>query len=409
VPSRRRTNMALFTYKAIDTRGKTMGGQIEAVNIVDLEQRLKRMGLDLVQGGPTRRGGTWLRVGTVKRPELINFCFHMEQLTAAGVPLVESLIDLRDSIENVRFREVISGVIESIQGGLRLSQSLAQYPQIFTPVFSNLIRAGEDTGKLPDVLKSLVESLKWEDELSAHMRKLVMYPAFVGSIVLIVTLFLMVYLVPQMVGFIRNMGQQIPLQTRILIEVSSFLVNYWWAVLITPVLVVVGIEFAARTNPSVRYQLDRFKLAIPVSGEILRKIILSRFASIFALMYASGITILDAIRSSEETTGNMVIQEGLKLAGQQISEGKNVTAAFQEVGLFPPLVVRMLRVGESTGALDTALLNVSYFYNREVRESIAKIQVLIEPALTVFLGVILGWVMLSVLGPIYDVITKIKV
>jgi type IV pilus assembly protein PilC len=165
----------------------------------------------------------------------------------------------------------------------------------------------------------------------------------------------------------------------------------------------------ARANPSVRYQLDRLKLALPVSGEILRKIILSRFASTFALMYASGITILDAIRSSEETAGNSVIQEGLKLAGQQIGEGKNVTAAFQEVGLFPPLVVRMLRVGESTGALDTALLNVSYFYSREVRESIAKIQVLIEPALTVFLGVILGWVMLSVLGPIYDVITKIKV
>src|SRR5262249_46768540 len=118
----RRTNMALFTYKAIDTRGKTMLGQIEAVNLGDLEQRLKRMGLDLVRGGPSRSGGAWLRVGTVKRSELINFCFHMEQLTAAGVPLVESLIDLRDSIDNARFREVISGVIESIQGGLRLSQ-----------------------------------------------------------------------------------------------------------------------------------------------------------------------------------------------------------------------------------------------------------------------------------------------
>jgi len=158
----------------------------------------------------------------------------------------------------------------------------------------------------------------------------------------------------------------------------------------------------------VRYQLDRFKLSLPVAGEIVRKIILSRFASIFALMYSSGITILDAIRSSEETAGNLVIQEGLKLAGERIREGKSVTAAFQEVGLFPPLVVRMLRVGESTGALDKALLNVSYFYNREVRESISKIQVMIEPALTVILGAILGWVMLSVLGPIYDVITKIK-
>src|SRR5882672_7150819 len=401
--------MALFTYKAIDTRGKTMLGQIDAVNLVDLEQRLKRMGLDLVRGGPTGRGGSWLRSGSIKRSELINFCFHMEQLIGAGVPLVESLIDLRDSIENARFREVISGVIESIQGGLRLSQALAQYPQIFSPVFTSLVKAGEDTGKLAEVLKSLVDNLKWEDELAEHMKKLIMYPAFVGSIVLMVTLFLMIYLVPQMVGFIKNMGQQIPLQTRILIEVSSFLVSYWWAVIAVPVIAVTGIGAAARANPSVRYQLDRLKLALPVSGEIMRKIILSRFASIFALMYASGITILEAIRSSEETAGNMVIQEGLKLAGQQIGEGKNVTAAFQEVGLFPPLVVRMLRVGESTGALDKALLNVSYFYNREVRESIGKIQVIIEPALTVVLGVILGWVMLSVLGPIYDVISKIKV
>jgi type IV pilus assembly protein PilC len=401
--------MALFTYKAVDTRGKSILGQIDAMNIVDLEMRLKRMGLDLVRGGPARQGSGLLRRGTVKRGELINFCFHMEQLIGAGVPLVESLIDLRDSIENVRFREVISGVLEGIQGGLRMSQALAQYPEVFNPVFASLVRAGEDTGRLPDVLRSLIENMKWEDELAEHMKKLVMYPAFVGSIVVMVTLFLMVYLVPQMVAFIKNMGQQIPLQTRILIEVSAFFVVYWWAVLAAPFVIFIGVRLAAQTNPLVRYQLDRFKLALPVAGEIMRKIILSRFASIFALMYSSGITILDAIRSSEEIAGNMVIQEGLKLAGQQIGEGKNVTSAFQDIGLFPPLVVRMLRVGESTGALDKALLNVSYFYNREVRESIGKIQVIIEPALTVILGAILGWVMLSVLGPIYDVISKIKV
>jgi len=400
--------MALFTYKAIDTRGKSIMGQVEAVNLIDLDMRLKRMGLDLVRGGPAGRSGSLLRAGTVKRAELINFCFHLEQLTSAGVPLIEALIDLRDSIENARFREVISGVIESIQGGQRLSQAIAEYPQIFGPVFSSLIRAGEQTGKLSEVLKSLIDTLKWEDELAEHMKKLIMYPAFVGSIVLIVTLFLMIYLVPQMVAFIKNMGQEIPLQTRILIQVSAFFVNFWWAILTAPVLLVFGVRAAAKANPLVRYQLDSFKLWLPVSGEILRKIILSRFASTFALMYSSGITILDAIRASEETAGNLVVQEGLKMAAQQIGEGKNVTAAFHEVGLFPPLVVRMLRVGETTGALDTALLNVSYFYNREVRESIAKIQILIEPALTVFMGLILGWVMLSVLGPVYDVITKIK-
>src|SRR6476660_6880053 len=128
----------------------------------------------------------------------------------------------------------MSGVTESIQGGLRLSQSLAQYPQIFNPVFTSLVRAGEDTGKLADVLKSLVENLKWEDELAEHLKKLVLYPAFVGSTALMVTFFLMIYLVPPMATFIKNMGQQIPLQTRVLIEVSAFFVGYWWALLAFP-------------------------------------------------------------------------------------------------------------------------------------------------------------------------------
>jgi type IV pilus assembly protein PilC len=398
--------MAVFTYKAIDVSGKAVMGQLEAINAVDLELRLKRMGLDLVVGGPARRasGGQ-----SVKRSDLINFCFHLEQLTRAGVPLIEGLADLRDSTENPRFREVISGLVESIQGGQNLSQALASHPRVFPPVFRALVRAGEETGRLPEVLKSLNENLKWEDELAAQTKKLVMYPVFVGTVVIAVTMFLMIYLVPQMMGFIKNMGQAIPWHTKALIAVSSFLQSYWWLVILLPVAAWAIITFLARTNPTVRYRLDALKLNIPLIGPILRKIMLSRFASIFALMYSSGITILDSIRSSEETAGNLVIQEGLKQAGQQIADGKNVTAAFQEVGLFPPLVIRMLRVGENTGALDTALLNVSYFYNREVREGIGRIQVMIEPALTIVLGLILGWVMLSVLGPIYDTISKLKI
>ncbi len=398
--------MPLFNYKAISATGKALIGQIDALNVVDLELRLKRMGLDLIVGGPTKRSGGFGR--TIKRPDLINFCFHLEQLVGSGVPLVEALTDLRDSVDNPRFREVMSGLIEGIQGGQNLSGALANYPEIFSPVFRSLIKAGEDTGRLPEVLRSLNDNLKWEDELAAQTKKIIMYPAFVGTVILAVTFFLMIYLVPQMVGLIKNMGQTIPAHTRALIFVSDIFVNYWWAVILIPVVAFVGFKYAAQNNPALRYRIDGFKLNLPVVGPILRKIILSRFASVFALMYSSGITILDAIRSSEETAGNLVIQDGLREVGQQIGDGKNVTAAFQEVGMFPPLVVRMLRVGESTGALDTALLNVSYFYNREVRESIAKVQVLIEPTLTVVMGVLLGWVMLSVLGPIYDTISKLK-
>ena len=399
--------MALFTYKAMNEGGRVVHGQLDAINLVDLEMRLKRMDLDFINGNEIRQGG-FFRGGRIPKPELINFCFHMEQLTRAGVPILEGLTDLRDSITHPRFREVIASMIESIEGGRTLSQAMEEHPKVFDRVFSSLIRAGENTGNLPAVLKSLNESLKWEDELASHTKKLFMYPAFVGTIVLGVTFFLMVYLVPQMAGFIKNMGQDMPTQTRLLLATSAVVKQYWYIFLVAPLLIGAAIKIGVDTNPAFRHRFDEFKLGLPVLGPILRKIILSRFASVFAMMYASGIAIIDAIRATEDIVGNTVIRDGLKRAGQLIAEGQNVTVAFRNIGLFPPLVIRMLRVGENTGALDTALLNVSYFYNRDVKESIEKVQAMIEPAMTLILGAILGWVMLSVLGPIYDVITKLK-
>jgi len=400
--------MPLYTYKAIDAQGKNVLGRTDAVNPFDLEQRLARMGLDLVYGAPSSQASRMIGGARVKRQDLINFCFHLEQLASAGVPVVEGLVDLRESVDNPRFREVVSGLLESIEGGKNLSQALAEFPEVFSKVFVSLVRSGEQTGRLSEVLKSLNESLKWEDELAAQTKKLMMYPAFVGGIVLLVTFFLMIYLVPQMTGFIRNMGQEIPLQTVMLMAVSDFFVNYWWAVLVAPFVVWFGVRYAARTYPQVAFALDRYKISMPLIGPILKKIILSRFASSFAMMYSSGITVLDAVRSCEEIVGNRPIENALHSAGQQIAEGKNLTAAFQDVGLFPPLVIRMLRIGENTGGLDTALLNVSYFFNREVKEAIGRVQAMIEPALTLVLGAILGWVMLSVLGPVYDTISKMK-
>jgi type IV pilus assembly protein PilC len=399
--------MPLFTYKAVDSRGKSVMGRVEAVNLFDLEQRLSRMDLDLISGAPSRHKTRFLG-GGIARQDLINFCFHLEQLASAGVPVTEGLTDLRESVENPRFREVVAGLVESIEGGRSLSQALAEFPEVFGKVFVSLVRSGEQTGKLSEVLKSLTETLKWEDELAAQTKKLMIYPAFVGGIVLLVTFFLMVYLVPQMTGFIRNMGEAIPLQTRILMAVSSFFVNYWYAILALPFVLWFGLKFAVKSSPAVEYAMDRYKISMPLLGPILRKIILSRFVASFAMMYSSGITVLDAIRSCEEIVGNKPLELALKSAGQQIAEGKGLTAAFQDLDLFPPLVIRMMRIGENTGALDTALLNVSYFYNREVKEAIGKVQAMIEPALTLVLGAILGWVMLSVLGPVYDSISKLK-
>ncbi len=397
----------LFDYKAVSMEGRMVFGRIDAINLVDLEMRLKRMDLDLVTGRPIDHH-TLFGSRKIPRPELINFCFHLDQLARAGVPILEGLADLRDSIENPRFREVIAGLIESIEGGQTLSQAMAGHPAVFSKVFVSLIRSGEATGQLPEVLSSLNESLKWEDELASHTKKLLMYPAFVGTIVLSATFFLMIYMVPQLKQFVKNMGQALPPQTKLLFFASDLLVGYWWLFLSVPVLVVVAAQLVLRSNPIARLRLDGMKLALPIFGPILKKIILSRFANTFAMLYAAGIPILESIRTTQDIVGNRMVRKALVRVEQSIREGQNVAGAFHDAGLFPPLVVRMLRVGENTGGLDKSLRNVSYFYNRDVKESVEKAQTLIEPMLTLFMGALLGWIMLSVIGPVYDVISKIK-
>ena len=399
--------MALYTYKAVNPDGRLVFGRIDAINLVDLELRLRRMELDLVSGEPLSNRSL-LGGGGVPRREIIHFCFHLQQLVRAGVPVLEGLTDLRDSLEHPRFREVVASLIESIEGGQTLSQAMDNHRRVFNRVFVSLIRAGETTGRLPEVLQSLNESLKWEDELASQTKKMVAYPAFVGSIVLAATFFLMVYLVPQLKLFVKNMGQVLPMQTKILFFVSDLMVAYWYLLLLLPAVAALAVKFLLHSNPLARLRFDGIKLRVPVLGNILRKIVLSRFANTFALLYSSGIPILESIRTTQDVVGNLVIRQGLERVEQLIGEGQNVTAAFHSTGFFPPLVIRMLRVGENTGALDDALLNVSYFYNRDVRESVQKMQQLIEPLLTVVMGGLLGWIMLSVLGPVYDVISKIK-
>jgi type IV pilus assembly protein PilC len=401
--------MEAFQYKAIDELGRIHNGKVDAVNIADLEARLTKMGLDLVNykelGSSTQR----ITGAGVTRRDLITYCFHLEQTSRAGVPILESLQDLRDSTENPRLREVIASMIESIEGGKTLSDAMRDYPAVFDNIFCSLVRAGEQSGEITQVFFNIGENLKWQDETAAQTKKLLMYPAIVGTVVIAVVFFLMIYLVPELLAFVKTMGQELPTHTKALIIVSNIFVNYWYLILILPVLLVAGIMIGVRISPSFHYAVDSLKLKVPIIGPILRKIILTRLTSFFAMMYSSGITIIECIRTGEQIAGNKVIEEAMHQVGQLIAEGDTLSRSFEKARLFPPLVLRMIRVGENTGALEESLANISYFYTRDIKESIEKLQSLIEPAMTVVLGVIIGWVMFSVLGPIYDLITKVKI
>ena len=402
------TLMAAFEYKAVDKSGRSARGKLDAANEIDLELRLRKMGLDLITTRLLRSHSPTLASGNITRQDLITFCFDLEQISRAGIPILEGLRDLRDGMENPRFREVLTSVIEDIEGGKTMSQALGAFPHVFNSVFISLVRAGEISGTLTEVFENLGGTLKWQDELISQTRRLLVYPALVFVVVLCVMLFLLLYLVPQVTSLMKTMGLVLPLQTRVLIWLSDITATFWPVLIVLPVIVAAGINFMVRTNPRARYLWDYAILRLPVTGLILQKIILARFANFFALMYRSGITILDAVKTSEDIVANRVIAEGLQRAGQQINAGESLPEAFANLGLFPPLVIRMLRVGESTGALDVALMNITYFYNRDVRESVDKALKLLEPMLTLVLGGMLALVLFSVLTPIYDMIGKLQ-
>ena len=400
--------MAMYAYKAINKSGQRRTGLQDASNLVDLEKRLKRTGLDLINGKIAKKN-RFATGATVTRRELITFFFNMEQLTNAGVPLLESLADMRDTLSNPLLREVVADLIENIEGGMRLSQAMAEHPRVFEKVFVSLVNAGEKSGKLQEVFLHLTNTLKWEDEMASQTKQVLIYPAFVMVVVIGVAFFLMIYLVPQLTGFIKNMGQTLPFHTKALLFVSSIFVQYWYVMLMVPLIAFAIIKFMVAYNPRARYRLDDLKLRLWPIGPILKKIILARFANFFGMLYASGISILECIAICRDIAGNVVIEESLIQAGREIEEGKNLTQSFQSTNIFPPLVLRMLRVGEATGALDKALLNVGYFYDRDVKEAITNAQAMIGPAMTVLLGLMLGWIMFSVLTPIYDVISTVKI
>ncbi len=398
-----------YKFKTIDTAGKVRSDTMVASNPMELEKRLGSMGFDLLSYKEhSKVSRSILQKKTISRRELINFTFHVEQLTKSGVPLLDSLKDIRDSIEYSNFTDVLQTIIDDIEGGKTFSLALSEHPHIFDKVYVTLVRVGEETGNLPEVLRDLAETVMWQDELASHTRKIMIYPAIVTVVVIGVVSFLMIYLMPQLLPFIKNIGTEIPWYTQILMSVSDAFVNYWYIIFSLPIILYIATVATAKNNIAVRYYIDGLKLKIWLIGPLVSKIKLARFASYFAMMYSSGITVLDALGISEDMVDNLVLEDSINKARASIAEGSQISESFESVGVFPSMIVRMLKVGEDTGAMDEALLNVSYFYNREVKESIDKLEPAMMPVLTIVLGGIMMWIMMAVLGPVYDAVSNVQ-
>lgn len=401
--------MTLHRYRAIDQQGRLVRGNIDAAGPVELEARLARRGLELIDSQPVWFAHFALSHTAPPRRELIQFCFHLEQLLDAGIPMLDGLQDLRDATRHPRMREIVTTLREDIENGVPLSVAAEAHPQAFDAIACSLLHAGEQTGELAPMLRQLAETLIREDELSAHARKLAIYPAIVLSVLVTAVVIALTFVVPELAQLFRSTGQSLPLQTQLLIDASNGLREY--GLLSMPVLAALcaAVALATQRSDAFAQRIDHIRLQLPVIGPITHKIAIARITRLFSMLYRSGITVLDALRNTEHMTRNRVVRNSLKLASVRIGSGSSISAAFDESGIFPSLVIRMLRVGEQTGALDDALDKVVYFYERDVRESIERLQASAEPALTLALGLVMLWIIFAVLGPIYDILTQLPV
>ncbi len=397
--------MPKFSYRAVNDKGRPVRGVLMAGNEADLFNRLNESGMSLVDCKEiSEKGSKWAQITAKKVAlrDLVQLFLHLEQLQKAGVPLLDSLSDVRDTTESTRLRDVMTDVYNEVSEGSSFSNALSKHPNIFEPIFVSLINAGEETGNLTNSFEQLIKHLKWSDAMNTKVKKATRYPKILIVVVVGVIYVMMAYVVPEVTAFLKEIGQELPGMTRALMATSDFMVNYALYIIIVMVAIYVFINVMRGLSEGFRYRTDYIALHAPVAGSVIRKISLSRFCSTFAVLFSSGLEILKCLEAAQRTATNTVIQGALEAVRKQVQEGSPLSAAINSSGEFPSLVVRMIKIGEESGNLTHVLEQVSEFYDKDVNEAVDAMIAMIEPALTVILGGMMLWIAAAVFGPIYD-------
>ena len=324
--------MPIYKYAATNQSGVLTKGQMDAANREDLEKKLMRLGLDPVQVSRASNINLSIFQARAKPDEMAQFCFYLEQLVKGGVPLIEGLTDLRDSVDNKSLREVTGVVIQEVESGTTLSESLRKHPKFFNEVFVALISAGEQSGELARVLNALGDTIKWTADVRKKTKKVIVYPVFALTIIIAAGYLLLIYVVPPLTQVITSFGQELPVATVALINTSDFVASYWPLIMASPFAVYGVIWVLVKTIPGIDLIVDRAKIRLPIFGAVMEKIILSRFANTFGMLYSSGVSVVDALKISEGVVGNRFMRKAITGLTQEIVNGKPLSLAFQEAG-----------------------------------------------------------------------------
>jgi type IV pilus assembly protein PilC len=399
--------MPTFKYKARNNLGKVTEGTIvaESESAVGAQLRQKRLEVISVSAGGGI-GAIWAALnskgGKVTTKDIVVFSRQFSTMVNAGLPILQGLTIVAEQAENPDFRVVMTKIRDDISNGVPLSEAMSKHPKAFTTLYVNMVKAGEQGGILDVIFERLSEYLEKAEGVARKVKSAMMYPIVVMSVAVLVVIFLMVKVVPTFRDVFGSFGAKLPLPTQIVINISDFLSSKK-ALLLVALFIILWIVIALyKKTKTGAYNMDKLLLKIPVFGVLARKAAVAKFARTLGTLIKSGVPILDALETVAKTSGNLVIERAVNNARDSVREGKTLTQPLRESKVFPPMVTQMINVGEETGAIDAMLSKIADFYEDEVDAAVEGLTSIIEPILIVFLGVTIGFIVVAMFMPMFD-------
>lgn len=400
-PAPRENPLSEFVWTATDRRGKTIKGEMAAksANYVRAELRKQGMNPGVVKPKPKPLFGSAGK--TVGPQDITFFSRQMATMMASGVPMVQALEILANGQKNPKFANMLKALRDDVSGGSAFSEALKAYPMQFNELYRNLVKAGEGAGVLDTVLDTLASYLERIQALKGKIKKALFYPAGVLAVGLIVSLVLLMYVIPQFKTTFEGFGAELPAFTQMYVSASEFMLANWWWMLIAAVAGGFAFVLSYRRSTNVQRTVDRMLLKIPVIGQILHQSAISRFARTLALTFKAGVPLVEALDTVAGATGSIIYDEATRKIREDVAVGYSLNLAMKQVGIFPPMVVQMVGIGEESGSLDSMLFKVAEFYENEVNNSVDALTSLMEPFIIAVLGVLVGGMVIAMYLPIF--------
>ncbi|MFZ4693599.1 MAG: type II secretion system F family protein [Verrucomicrobiia bacterium] len=400
--------MPIFAYQARDDRGHTRNGTLEAPDQSSAVAALSQRGVVVVSinesAAHVRRAEARIdgrRVGKVPETDLVMFTRQLATMVDAGIPIVQSLTALVEQTTHRSFKPVLKQVTSTVETGEQLSTALARFPTVFDRLFVNMVRAGEAGGALAEILDRLAGFLEASAKLKKKVKSSMSYPVIVMCMAIIIVIFLLIKVIPVFAGIYKDFNAKLPLPTQVLINLSEVLRSAWGIVVgFVVAAILVGLNRWTKTEGG-RKQWDALKLKFPVFGPLLRKVAVSRFARTFSQLIRSGVPIIETLNIVASSSGNWLIESATMDAAKAIEKGESIGPSLAKHPIFPPMIIRMITAGESTGKVDVMLEKISDFYDSEIDATLSGLTSLIEPLLIAFLGVVIGSIVLAMFMPIF--------